>query len=435
VDGLREACRIRLMAPFLVCLFVLLLLGAAERVARDRAWRDIPIRIHVNGTRGKSTVTRLIWSALAEGGITTLAKTTGTAARVLLPDGREEPVRRRGPANVREQLAFLRRARRLRARAVVVECMALDPALQAATEHEMIRATIGVITNVRLDHAEVMGDDLTGIARALANTTPRRGVLVTGSARMMPLFRARADALHTRLVVASTPGEKTPGGDSWMAENVAVALAVTRELGIDDEVALRGFARAPADPGSVACGVLDLPDGRATWTDATAANDPESLSLLLADGDDRPGGAATCASVPAEAPRDRLTRASVPAEAPRDPLTRASLPAEAPRDHVKRRRVLIYNHRDDRVPRLAAFAGHSAEFVAAERLVVTGARPPWTVRRQLARLARQNPVELVSGHRLASWIRTEAAGAAVVFCGNTRGLDVPRLLGEAASRD
>jgi gamma-polyglutamate synthase len=394
------------MLPLLLCLFVLLLTGVAERLARDRAWRDVPIRIHVNGTRGKSTVTRLIWSALREGGIAAAAKTTGTAARVLLPDGHEEPLRRRGPANIREQLAFLRRARRLRARAVIVECMALDPALQAATERDMIRATIGVITNVRLDHSEVMGADLADIAQTLANTTPRRGVLVIGPTRMTRVFRARADAFQSRLVVAGAPGEpgaETPGSDGWMAENLAVALEVTRELGIDDDVARRGFARAPADPGSLTCGVLDLPGGRASWTDATAANDPESLGLLLDDVDDRPGGAATGAGLPAEAPRDR--------------------------------RVLIYNHRDDRVPRLAAFAGHSAEFTAADRLVVTGARPPWTVRRQLARLARPNPVEFVEGRRLASWIRTQVPGSALVFCGNARGLDVRRLIGEAASRD
>ena len=89
-----------------VCLLVLLALGLAERVARDRALAALPIRIHVNGTRAKSTVTRLIWSALLEAGIPAVAKTTGTAPRLLLPDGREVPLRRRGPANIREQLAF-----------------------------------------------------------------------------------------------------------------------------------------------------------------------------------------------------------------------------------------------------------------------------------------------------------------------------------------
>ena len=48
------------------CLGALVLLGLWERLERDRAWRAIPIRIHINGSRGKSAITRLVWGALAE---------------------------------------------------------------------------------------------------------------------------------------------------------------------------------------------------------------------------------------------------------------------------------------------------------------------------------------------------------------------------------
>src|SRR6266403_1708987 len=44
-----------------------------------RALRAIPVRIHVAGTRGKSTTTRLIAAALRAGGRNVLAKTTGSA--------------------------------------------------------------------------------------------------------------------------------------------------------------------------------------------------------------------------------------------------------------------------------------------------------------------------------------------------------------------
>src|SRR5512139_2374317 len=140
-----------------------------ERRARDRALAAIPIRIHVNGTRGKSTVTRLVAGALREAGIRTVAKTTGTAPRIILRDGSERPVRRRAPASIREQLWLLREAHRLGAEAVVVECMAVDPDLQAVCEAQMIRSTIGVVTNVRLDHAEAMGRTIDEVAQALAS--------------------------------------------------------------------------------------------------------------------------------------------------------------------------------------------------------------------------------------------------------------------------
>jgi gamma-polyglutamate synthase len=369
------------MLPLLACLTVLLALGLVERRARDRAWRDIPVRIHVNGTRGKSTVTRLIWSALREAGIATAAKTTGTAPRMLLPDGREVPVRRLGPASVREQLAFLRLARCSRAGAIVVECMALDPALQAVTEREMVRASIGVITNVRPDHEEVMGPGLADIARSMSQTVPERAVLVTGAIEHLPILQEAAAARRTRVVAVVPRTEGDPD-----LENEAVALAVTRELGIGDETARRGFARVPRDPGSVSRGAIGVPGGCVSWLDATAANDPLSLLRLL----------------------------PVP---------------------LSGRTVVVYNHRDDRSPRLETFARLAASFAQADSLVITGDRPPWMLRRRLARLDRPRPAQYVAAGTLASWIRANAGGALVVFCGNTRGLDVPLVLGEAASGD
>jgi hypothetical protein len=78
----------------------LLLLGVTltwwiERRDYERQLGKLKIRIYVNGIRGKSTVTRLIAGVLREAGIQTLAKTTGSAARVILPNGDEIPIRRR----------------------------------------------------------------------------------------------------------------------------------------------------------------------------------------------------------------------------------------------------------------------------------------------------------------------------------------------------
>src|SRR5579863_2125853 len=68
-----------------------------------RHLRVVPVRIHVAGTRGKSTTTRLIAAGLRADSRRVVAKTTGTEPRIILPDGSEAPWRRRGPASVREQ--------------------------------------------------------------------------------------------------------------------------------------------------------------------------------------------------------------------------------------------------------------------------------------------------------------------------------------------
>ena len=126
--------------------------------------------VHVNGIRGKSSVSRLIDAGLRAGGLRVLTKTTGTQPLVIDADGHEQPVRRRGQPSIREQLATLRLAARQRAEVLVVECMAVLPEYQEVSEARMLRADVAVITNVRPDHPEEMGADLDDVAAALALT-------------------------------------------------------------------------------------------------------------------------------------------------------------------------------------------------------------------------------------------------------------------------
>lgn len=384
------------------CLGLLVALGISERLARDRAHRALPIRIHVNGTRGKSTITRLIWGALVEAGIPAVAKTTGTAPRLILPDGREHAVRRLAPASIREQLWLLGQARRAGARAVVAECMAIDPELQHVSEHEMLAATIGVITNVRTDHTEAMGSTLAEIAASMANTTPRGGVLVIGDTAMLDVFEARARQRGTRIVRAclepQDAGQSRPpgadgatgaGSSAWQHHNQAVALAVTRELGIPDDVALRGMAKARPDPGAASTGVLEVHGRSVEFLDATAANDPESLDLLVED-------------------------------ATRGPVARRGPD------------MVIFNHRHDRPLRLDAFARASRTLRNAEIVVTTGDPPAVQLTRRLRRARHGRPSRVVGRRHLRSVV-TESAEtreiARVIFCGNTRGFDMAAVTG------
>ena len=56
-------------------------LGGLEVAPHRRHLKAIPVRIHVNGTRGKSSVTRLIAAGLRQAGMIACAKTTGTLPR------------------------------------------------------------------------------------------------------------------------------------------------------------------------------------------------------------------------------------------------------------------------------------------------------------------------------------------------------------------
>src|SRR4026208_1958889 len=79
-----------------------------ERRDYERRLSKLKIRIYVNGIRGKSTVTRLIAGVLREAGIQTLAKTTGSAAMVLLPNGKKIPIKRRSSPTIMKLLNIAR---------------------------------------------------------------------------------------------------------------------------------------------------------------------------------------------------------------------------------------------------------------------------------------------------------------------------------------
>src|SRR5262249_48886631 len=104
--------------------------GLWESTRHSRQIPKIPIRVHVNGTRGKSSLTRLIAGGLRAGGVPTFAKTTGTTARIIRPDGTEVDVYRVGRPNIIEQTRIFRWAVEAEARALVLECMAVTPDLQ-----------------------------------------------------------------------------------------------------------------------------------------------------------------------------------------------------------------------------------------------------------------------------------------------------------------
>jgi gamma-polyglutamate synthase len=255
------------------------------------AWRHhkalcaIPVRIHVNGSRGKSSVTRLIAAALRESGLRTVAKVTGSKARLILPDGRDEPVIRLGVTpNICEQMRIFDRARREGAEALVIECMAVRPDLQVVAEHKIVHATIGVVTNVRPDHLDVMGPTVDDVAIALSSTVPKGTTAVLGDARYSQLFAKVARSRGSELKVGR-PEEVPPEamtGFTYLEheENVATVLEVTRLLHIPDDVALRGMYKAVPDVG--VCSRWDLTHRGCAieFHNIFAANDLESTVMV-----------------------------------------------------------------------------------------------------------------------------------------------------------
>jgi len=261
-----------------------LIYGIFEQINHFKRIKKIPIRIHVNGTRGKSTTTRLIAAGLREAGFKVLAKTTGTLPRLILEDGTEVPIKRRGNANIIEQLKIFTEAAKRKVNVLVVECMAVSPELQWVSEHKMVKSTIGIITNVRQDHLEEIGPELGDMAEALKLTIPQKGVLVTAEKDYFPLFKEQAEKLNTKIIWADPAdvSDRTINKFNYMnfKENISIALQVNKLLGVKEEIALKGILKAAPDPGALKIYKLSKKNKTLFFVNAFAANDKNSTLLI-----------------------------------------------------------------------------------------------------------------------------------------------------------
>jgi gamma-polyglutamate synthase len=275
------------LGVLLIIAVTLLLYWRGSVVGHRGRLDQLEVRVHVNGIRGKSTVTRLVAGVLREGGLVTVAKTTGSAARVIERDGEEFPIFRRGAATINEQLDVVAKHVTRDVEGLVIECMAVRPLYQQYSQDYMVRSDITVITNVREDHQEEMGETLEEIADSLSSTIPRNGILITAEDRkhLRERLRRNAEQRGSRLIYADpqdVDDEDMRGFDYLQfKENVAIGLTIARLLGIRRHVALQGMWKSVPDVGVVRLRTYDVRSKRILWVPMFAANDRESVVLTF----------------------------------------------------------------------------------------------------------------------------------------------------------
>ena len=259
---------------------ILILIGYIERANHQHVVSNIPLRIHVNGTRGKSSVTRLIAAGLRAGGMRTFAKTTGTAPRIIDSKGKDRIIHRLRSASIGEQIKLLRLFSKEKPDAVVMECMAVQPEYQWISEHQMIQSHIGVITNARPDHLEEMGPTIDDVKKSLGNTIPYNGKIVLGEKNIIDSVSDVTALRSTKYFVADENKitDSQLAGFSYIEhpQNIAIALKVCKELGIDQETALNGMQNSNPDPGALVINNIDFGKGKIYFINSMAANDPVS---------------------------------------------------------------------------------------------------------------------------------------------------------------
>ncbi len=275
------------MYSFYILLVIVIIAGIAgliEYAGHQKRIKSIPIRIHINGTRGKSSVTRLIGAGLRAGGISNITKVTGTFPRLIIEDGTETSIHRKAGANIIEQLAIVRFAAARKVKALVMECMALQPQYQTITEHQMIHSNISVMTNIRIDHTDVMGHTLEEIAETLGRTIPKKELLFTTENVIPQKLKEMADKRNTttHFITADTVTREEMKGFRYIEhrENVALALAICEHLKIERVTALKGMYEAIPDAGVLMCHRVETYQKHLVFYNAFAANDPDSTLLV-----------------------------------------------------------------------------------------------------------------------------------------------------------
>ena len=264
-----------------LCFYLTMALEKSQKFRTSQ--HQIQWRVHVNGIRGKSSVTRYVSAVFRAGGYHTFGKTTGTAARVIRPNGEDYDFGRKGYANVNEQLRILQDFKRQKAQAVVMECMAVNPLYAQWLEEKVMFSHIGIITNVRLDHTDYMGETLEQIAQSLSKTTPQNGILITSETnpKLIRVLQKNAKQKNSLMILAHKdlvdPKDLEGFNHFVIEENIAIGYRIAEILKIPRAKALKAMQDAPADPGAFVIQSLQFSQYKIAWGNLFAVNDRESF--------------------------------------------------------------------------------------------------------------------------------------------------------------
>jgi len=249
----------------------------------------------VAGTRGKSSITRLLAASLREAGFQVLAKTTGTKPILILPNGEEKEIKRRGNPSLLEGKRVLKIGTRHRVNVLVAELMSIQPEYSFAESAQILKPNILVITNVRLDHLAQMGSSKMEIARSLAVSIPPRCTVFVPQEEFLPLFQDAVEKIKSRIIpVAKDTYRKFLRLQKEMLPyefegNLCLTLAACDFLGIKKELALEGIRKARPDFGRLKVWrvKVGIPPRDFHLVNAFAANDPLSTKRTISKVEER----------------------------------------------------------------------------------------------------------------------------------------------------
>lgn len=279
---------------FILAILLLVIIHLAlEALFHSLNLRKIAIRIHVNGSQGKSTVTRLIAAGLKKQGFVVCAKTAGALPCFIRPDGTEQAIYRSSGSDIMELAKIVRTAASFKPQVFIISCSTTKPESQSLAELKFIRSTHGVITNILEQRLETMGPTRADVALALAGTMPIKGRLYTPEQHHLSILRMAARDRGSKIILIKPQGiakinQQTLERFSYIEyvnhlENIALAIKVCKDLGVSEETALQGMCEAAPDPEAITIQFLLWETQPIIFVNAFAVNDELDASELWTD--------------------------------------------------------------------------------------------------------------------------------------------------------
>ncbi|MBL3539432.1 Mur ligase family protein [Aminivibrio sp.] len=227
----------------------------------------VPLRILVTGSRGKSSLVRLLTAALEGAGVHAAGRITGVLPREIF-DGKETLILRSGPGSVDEMRWWLRSLPG-KTKGAVLENSAVDPELQGLAWHWM-KPSCTVLTNVRPDHEEVWGHGEEPAAAALCGG-------IGGGAVILPRSVASVPAVSRILGMKGCELVPCPDGTGFRETHLSLVSGVCSFLGLDGKKALAAAREVAPDTADFRF----FREGKGILASAFSANEPESTESLF----------------------------------------------------------------------------------------------------------------------------------------------------------
>jgi poly-gamma-glutamate synthase PgsB/CapB len=273
---------------FLLLILILLLTGflVIESVIHGRNLKKIPLRITVSGTRGKTSVARTLASVFRSAGYRVMAKTTGSEAMYILPDGSEKPVERWGLVTILEQKKLIRKAIREGAECLVAEVMSIRPENHSVETQKLLKPHLTILTNFSPDHLDVVSGRREDIIRLYANDVyPASRVMIhqdESDQDLLDLITVNkgypvvaAAGLHRSL---NLPMEVYHNHQDI---NLDLVIRTSQLFDIKENDVFNGIMGSKLDIGRAQVFCVEQAAKRIHFASVFAANDPESTVNLI----------------------------------------------------------------------------------------------------------------------------------------------------------